>query len=89
MTVCVCFPHDETQRTHKRGKSNNDYPFHYTFSNSSMRRYATIYEDHNTRDDKRCNQSCSNHDRTCRCIVLREPRYERSVKSHGDCKSDL
>ncbi len=36
VAVCVYFPHDETQRTYKRGKSNNDYPFHYTLPESAI-----------------------------------------------------
>ncbi len=36
MAVRVGFPHDETKRTYKPGKSNNDYPFHYTLPESAI-----------------------------------------------------
>ena len=38
--VLRCFSHNEAERPHKRGQSDNDYPLHYTFSSSSMRLYA-------------------------------------------------
>jgi hypothetical protein len=35
-----CLVHDHAQSTNQRSQSDNDSPLHYTFSNSSIRRYA-------------------------------------------------